>query len=89
MFYKANIDELVVFREPHALQCILCHVNDLDSIVLVAKIKGRKGLITYNTLDGTTTMKKHVKIEYFAIISRYFREVSHHSRNWMNNIKIL
>ncbi len=90
MFYKANVDELVVFHKPHVLQCILCHVNYLSLGVLVAKTKGRKGLITYITLHGTTsTTKKHVQIEYFEILNRYFREVSHRSRNWMNNINIL
>jgi hypothetical protein len=65
MFYKANVDELVV-HNPHVLQCILSHVNYLSLFVLVAKTKGRKGLITYNTLHGTTsTTKKYVEIEYF------------------------
>jgi hypothetical protein len=40
------------------------------------KTQTRKGLILYNTTNGITSLKKHVKVNYFIIAKMFENETS-------------
>jgi hypothetical protein len=50
------------------LRYILCHLIPLDVHVLGSKTQGRKELIFYKTENGTSTMKKFVKLNNITFL---------------------
>ncbi len=40
------------------------------------KTQTNKGLISYNTTNGITSLKKHVKVNYFIIAKMFENEVN-------------
>jgi hypothetical protein len=53
----------------------LCHLVPLDAHVLGSKNKGKKELISYQTKNGSSTMKKHCEIEDSNILKNYVSEI--------------
>jgi hypothetical protein len=58
-FYCVNDNKEVDLIAFQTNCCILCHNNLV--LNLNSKIQARKRLIIYNTIDGITTLRKHVK----------------------------
>jgi hypothetical protein len=61
----------VSLETQQAICYILCHLVPLDPHVLRSKTQGKKGLISYQIENGTSTMKKHYKVEHSNIFKRY------------------
>jgi hypothetical protein len=74
-FLQLNNDEHVSIEIKHVLHCILCHSNALGAHVLGLKTQGRKGLISYKTENGTSTMKKHCETKHSNILNIYISEI--------------
>jgi hypothetical protein len=76
-FFRSSIDEPMSFKIEHAFHYILCHLVPLNTHVLRSKNQGRKGLISYKTENGSSTMKKHCETKYSNILKMYLNEIIH------------
>jgi hypothetical protein len=50
----------------------------LGAHVLGSKTQSRKGIISYKTINGTSTMKKHCEVEHLDIFKMYISEIIQH-----------
>jgi hypothetical protein len=69
-----NDNKDVDVKCPQTMRCIFCY----NSFVLFYNLKtqAKKGLIIYNTINGITTLKKHVNIEQIIIVIFFEGEVN-------------
>jgi hypothetical protein len=73
-FFCVNDNEDVDMKCPQTMKCITCY----NSQVLIhnLKIQTRKHLIIYNTINGITTLKKHVNANHFIIAKMFDEEIN-------------
>ncbi len=74
-FLQPNDDEHVSIKIKHVLHCILCHSIALGAHVLGLETQGRKGLISYKTKSGTSTIKKHCETKHSNNLKIYINEI--------------
>jgi hypothetical protein len=73
--YKPNANEFVFLETKQIFHCIMCHSILLGAHALGLKTRGRKGLVSHKTKNGTSTMKKHCEGEHFNIWKVYVNEI--------------
>jgi hypothetical protein len=72
-FYCVNDNKEVDLIAFQTKCCIFCHNNLV--LNLNSKIQARKGSIIHNTIDGITTLRKHVNSNHCTILKK-FEEVN-------------
>jgi len=56
---------------PQIMKCIFCYISPI--LFSNSKTQAKKGLILYNTINGITTLKKHVDANH-SNIAKMFEE---------------
>ncbi len=73
-FYYVNDNKIFNVTTPQTMHCIFCHNNPI--LNLNPKIQVSKGLIIYNTINGITTLKKHVNLYHSNVLNFFFEEMN-------------
>ncbi len=68
-FYCVNDNKEVNVTTLQIMHSIFCHNNLILNVN--PKIQARKGLIIYNTINGITTLRKHVNSDHFKIKKKF------------------
>jgi hypothetical protein len=64
LFFVVNNGDLPNCEEVQQLRCKICFPHVVHVSLIRKKSIGKKGIIAYNTLFGTSAMKKHVEFEH-------------------------
>jgi len=56
------------------MRCIFCYASPI--LITNAKTQARKGLILYNSVNGITTLKKHVYVDHYMIAKIFEEEIN-------------
>jgi hypothetical protein len=76
LFFVVNHGDLPTCDQMQQLRCSIFFPH-VVLFVLIEKFKtrGRKRIIAYNTLFGTSSMKNHVEYEHFKLVIAYVEQL--------------
>jgi hypothetical protein len=74
-FFVVNNGDLPNCDQVQQLSCFICFPNVVPPSLIENKTKRKRGIISYNTSFGTSSMKRHVKTKHLELVISYAKEI--------------
>ncbi len=75
-FFIVNNRDFPNCDQVQQLKCSICFPYIVPLTLIKTNTKGKRGIISYNTFFGSSSMKRHVESEHLELLTSYIEKVS-------------